>query len=305
MIRRSVATLAGVFALATWVIAQKPDIIPSVDLVELDVSVVDDKGRPVSGLGQQDFTVTEDGRAIALTTFDEVGPDRLTHEQASRSVVLLLDDVAVPPAGSAVIQSIARAVVSSVSRRDEISVVRLNNRGDQPYGDRRLAELRIAEYRAGAVPYVEGMTLQDTLNRIGDLSKQLETTEPRRKIIICVGSPVVCNIAEPSPTAPPPALWPSWVGMLSASARSNVGVYTIVPARIGMSGGGLAQYTGGEVFATNYDVGPAIDRILQDANHYYMLGYWPPEGKVRELHSINVKVGPRGFKIKVRRQRGA
>jgi hypothetical protein len=304
MIRQRLLVSATVLLAASVVAAQKATIVPSVDLVELDVSVTDDKGRPIVGLGTNDFTVLEDGRSVEITTFDEIAPDRVTAEEAARSLLILLDDVAVPPSASPVIQAVARAIVASASRRDELAVVRLNNRSDQPFGDRRLAETRINEYRAGAVPYVEGMTLDDTLRRMGDLSRQLESAEPRRKILVCVGSPVVCNIAEPARVTPP-LLWSSWVMMMTAAAQANVSVYTIVPARIGLRGGGIADYTGGEVFATNYDVGPAIDRILQHANHYYLLGYWPPEGKARELHSIEVKVARRGARIKSRRQRGA
>ena len=69
-------------------------------------------------------------------------------------------------------------------------------------------------------------------------------------------------------------------------------------------GGGLAQLTGGEVFATTFDVGPAIDRILRDASHYYLLGYWPGE-HTKLLHDLEVKVSRKGAKVHARRQRGA
>ena len=69
-----------------------------------------------------------------------------------------------------------------------------------------------------------------------------------------------------------------------------------------LRGGGLADLNGGEVFVTSYDLGPAIDRILQDASSYYMLGYWPA-GKSRELHSIDVRVARRGVKVHARKRR--
>jgi hypothetical protein len=93
------------------------------------------------------------------------------------------------------------------------------------------------------------------------------------------------------------------VDAVSASARANVSVYAIIPGRTILRGGGLADLTGGEVFATMYDVGPAIDRILQDASHYYVLGYWP-SGKSREIHTIDVKVNRRDVKVRARRRRG-
>ena len=61
-------------------------------------------------------------------------------------------------------------------------------------------------------------------------------------------------------------------------------VYAVVPGRAILRGGGLVDFTGGEVFATSYDVEPAIDRILSDASLYYMLGYCPVTGsKPREM----------------------
>jgi hypothetical protein len=120
---------------------------------------------------------------------------------------------------------------------------------------------------------------------------------------VCIGAPVVCNLDEPSSSSARPRHWSSWVDAINAAAKANVSVYGIIPGRAMLRGGGLADLTGGEVFATMYDVGPAIDRILQDASNYYVLGYWPT-GKSREVHSIDVKVAKRDTKVRVRRRRG-
>ena len=94
----------------------------------------------------------------------------------------------------------------------------------------------------------------------------------------------------------------AWRDALSATARANAAVYAIIPGRASLRGGGLADFTGGEVFATTYDVGPAIDRILQDAQRYYLLGYWPA-GRDRPLHEIDVKTRRKGVKLHARRVR--
>ncbi len=297
-------TLVACLALGTWVSAQRNQPIASVDLVELDISVIDKQGHPVRGLSQGDFVIKEDGKPVEITTFTEVSPDRSDPDQSRRTVVMLLDDIAIPPAGSRAIQAVATALLNSIPSRDEVAVVRLHNTGDEPFGDRRLAEARIAEYRAGARPYSEGLSIEQAFERFGNIARQLESLEGRRKVIVCIGSPVMCNPAEPTRIAPR-KIWPNWVELLAASAKANVSVFTIVPARINLRGGGVPDFTGGEVFSTNYDVGPAIDRILQHANNYYMAGYWPGEGKPRELHSIRVQVKTRGAKVIARRQRGA
>ena len=76
-----------------------------------------------------------------------------------RSIVLLLDDVGVPASGSLVVQKIARSFVRSAAPRDDVAVVRLRNRNDEPFGDRPAAEFRIAEYQANSMAFSDWITV--------------------------------------------------------------------------------------------------------------------------------------------------
>lgn len=301
--RRLLAAFAPVFLLASVHAAQRTRPPASLDLVELDVAVFDRQHKPVSGLTQQDFSVKEDGTPVELKTFLEVQPTSPTDPDNIRSVVVLMDDVAVPAAGTQAMQIIANAFLQSMAPQDEIAIVRLHNRTDEPFGDRSVARSRIAQFQAASFPFADFNTATETLTRVAELSRQLEADDHRRKVIVCVGAPVVCNLDEPASSSVRPHHWSSWVAAVSASAKANVSVYGIIPGRTILRGGGLAELTGGEVFATMYDIGPAIDRILSDASSYYMLGYWPT-GKSREIHSIDVKVARRGLKVHARRRRG-
>ena len=109
---------------------------PKLDFVEIDVVVVDGKGKPVHGLHQSDFSITEDGKPVTIKTFSEVSGAVRDDPDSARTVVLLLDDTGVPPVGTQAIQTIARAFVSSASRIDEVPVVRLHIEADEPFGDR-------------------------------------------------------------------------------------------------------------------------------------------------------------------------
>jgi len=305
MIRRLILTLSAGLLLAGFIPVQKqPEPQPSIDLVTLDISVVDGKGKPVSGLTLGDFIVREDGHRVDIETFEEVTPTRGNREDSARSIIVLLDDLAVQAQAAPVIKSAAEVLLRNIPLGDDVAVVRMRNRDDEPFGDRRLAEARIAEYRTSTDPFVDTSTIEQALDRIGSIASQVESVDGRRKMVVCVGTPVICNIQEPIRTAPR-QVYPKWVGALAAMARANIGFYSIVPARVSLRTGGLPQFTGGEGFASNYDIGPAIDRILQDGNHYYMAGYWPPPGKPRELHSISVQTARKGLKVRVRRQRGA
>jgi hypothetical protein len=79
--------LLVLFALVTvtpvkFVLAAGPRVVVTqVDMsnypeVVVYVSVTDDRGQPLSGLGQTDFQVTEDGTQVALTDFAGTGDVR-------------------------------------------------------------------------------------------------------------------------------------------------------------------------------------------------------------------------------------
>jgi Ca-activated chloride channel homolog len=301
--KRLLAAAASLLLFATVHAAQRTTVPASLDLVEIDVAVADRQGKPVTGLTANDFTVKDDGARVEIKTFMEARPTTPGDPDNLRSVVLLLDDVAVPASGTLTMQVIAKAFLLSADPRDELSVIRLHNRSDEAFGDRSVTESRILQFQAAAFPFADFNTASDTLSRVAEVSRQLADDDHRRKAIVCVGTPIVCNIDEPASSSVRPRHWSSWVDAVSASAKANAAVYAIIPGRTMRRSGGLADLTGGEVFVTNYDVGPPIDRIMQDASSYYMLGYWPT-GKSRELHAIDVKVAKGGLKVHARRRRG-
>ena len=275
---------------------------PSVDLVEVDVVVVDKEGQPVHGLTQKDFSVKEDGRAVALTTFREVS-SLDSAEREPRSIIILLDDIVAPAVATQAMQIISRGVLRFADERDELAVVRLSREADEPYGDRRLAEERVKGFAAASAPFLGYVTQREALRRIAGLARQLEASEQNRKVLLCIGSPVVCNVDEPTKSSAFNT-WDAWVDAMTASARANVAVYAIVPGRAVFRRNGLVDHTGGELFAATYDVAPAVERILRDASNYYVLGYWPPAGKDKEIRSLNVKVDRRGVQVRARHRRG-
>lgn len=282
--------------------AQKPQTFQSLDLVDIDVVVIDRSRRAVAGLTRADFEVKEDGKAVELKTFVAVSADGSADLDEGRSVVVLLDDVGMGPAATPSIRSIAGFVAAQAGPGDDLSVIRLANRNDEPYGDRSLALSRIVEYQAGIRPFDRLRASEDVLKLVASVSRSLEQTARRRKAIVCIGSPVICNIREPR-TYSDGSLRKDWIEAVGAAARANLSVYALLSSRTGLPNGGLADATGGEVFASASDLRPAIDRIWQDASHHYLLGYWPAPSS-KELHSIQVKVARKDVRVLARRQRG-
>lgn len=300
-------SLAATIVVVAWVAAaQRPQPAPSAgDLIELDVVALDRHDQPVTDLRLEELTIKEDGRVVDVKTFSQVTALGSLQPDDARVVTLLMDDIGVPITGTSPMQAIAPVVLSPIGQGDEISVLRLSSRSDEAFGDIRTARERIDGYRGGAVPFSTRDTPETVLEAVAKISRQLEPLDHRRKVILCLGLPSVCDVAEPS-LGGTSVLWPSWVAAIRAAARANVSVYCVDPT--GVSGGsrafgnGLVRMTGGEIFAHANNFAPAAEAIWREAGHYYLLGYWPA-ASTRDLHAIDVKVARKGVHVRARQLR--
>ena len=293
--------VAALFAAAVATLAAQQQ---AAYLVEIDAVVTDDAGKPVAGLMQGDFDVKEDGKQVELKTFDAV--EDTGTRPIPRSIVLLLDDSGVGTGNTLAIQTIARTFVARMAPPDEFSVVRLNNRRDEAFGDRLEALLRISEYRSDALPFFGRETLENALQVFARVSRTVEAIEHRRKALVCIGIPDVCGMTEPSGRTS--LIWKFWLDAAGAMARANTSLYSLEPAgtvrRSNATGSSMADATGGEVFISVTELGRPIDIVRRDTGNYYLLGYWPVVSD-KPMHSVDVRVKKRGMKVRARRVRGA
>lgn len=299
LLTRSIAALVCAGSVAA-VFAQ--DRAASIDLVELDVVVTGRDGLPLTDLTRADFEVKEDGKIVELKTFLPVSASGSRAPDEGRSMVVVLDEVGLGPIATPAVRSIATYLLSKTGPGDEVNIVRFNNRFDEPYGDLAVALMRISEYQAGLRPYEGIRSIEDMLKLVTTLSRRLEVNGRRRKAIVCVGAPGICNIAQPVRVAPG-SIWQDWVDAMGASARGNVSLYALMASRGRLAGGGVAFATGGDVFSSSSDLRPFMDRIWRDLSHHYLVGYWPT-GASKDLHSISVKVNRRGARVLTRKWRG-
>jgi VWFA-related protein len=300
---RSRVLVAAILAGVAGVVARAGQPQPTTYLAELDAVVIDDAGKPVTGLTQDDFQVKDDGKRVELKTFEEV---RETEERAvARSIVLLLDDSGFGAGNTVTIQQIARTFVARMAPPDEFSVIRLSNRRDEAFGDRLEALLRIQEYRSDALPFFGRETRENALKAFAKVARTVEAIEHRRKALVCIGIADVCTISEPSGRFE--VLWKFWVDTMGAMSRSNASFYSLepigAPRRNAITGGTIADITGGEVFLNITDLNRPIDIVRRDTGNYYLLGYWPSSSD-KPLHSIDVRVNKRGVHVRTRRVRG-
>jgi hypothetical protein len=216
-----------------------------------------------------------------------------------------MDDIGVAVDGTSPMQQIAPVVLAPFGQGDELAVVRLSSRSDEAFGDVTTARDRIAGYRGGAVPFSRRDTPETVLKAVTKISRQLDSIDHRRKVILCLGLPSVCDVAEPLVSAPR-VVWDAWTMALAATAHANVSLYVVDPT--GSHGGsrvtsnGLVQLTGGRVFAHENNFAPAGEAIWREAGHYYFASYWPAASK-HDLHTIDVSVSRKGVQIHARQRR--
>jgi VWFA-related protein len=135
----------AVLALVTRPVAsgapQAPPVFgAAVDLVRLDVVVLDDRGRPVTGLTKEDFEVEEGGRPQAITSFEPVvvrgdrpppstepprlTPGRFRAPSEGRCLFLYVDDIHVQQSSLEIVRrAILRFLENDVREGDWVTVV--------------------------------------------------------------------------------------------------------------------------------------------------------------------------------------
>ena len=303
---RTLTTVAFAAFLAANLASQRPQPAPSdIDLVELDIVALDRNGQPVTDLSEGEITIKEDGRKVELKAFSKVTALGSTRPGDARILVLLMDDIGVAMDGTSPMQQIAPVVLAPFGQGDELAVVRLASHSDEAFGDVTTARDRIAGYRGGMVPFSRRDTPETVLNAVTKISRQLDSIDHKRKVILCLGLPSVCDVAEP-PTSAPRVMWEAWTTALAAAAHANVSLYVVDPtgAHAGsrVTSNGLVQLTGGRVFAHENNFAPAGEAIWREAGHYYLASYWPAASK-HDLHSIDVSVSRKGVQVHARQRR--
>jgi VWFA-related protein len=298
--------VALVLRCATFAILarDKASARPRMTFVELGAVVVDDNDRPVRGLHRKDFKIKEDGRAVNVTSFVEVPAAGVAGTGNGRSVVLLLDDTGVGASATTIVQNIARGFLSRATPTDAVAVVRLTHHDDEAVGSLQSALERVDEYMAKSLPYFGFETVQESLEVLTNISRQLEPIEHRRKVVVCIGRRSLCDLYLEDPVDS--LVWRQWRDALSATARADVSQYVVDPAgvtgRLDL-GDGLVEHTGGADFVRSNNFERAVDQIWEEAGHYYLLGY-TPTAHPRDLHSIHVSVEGKGMHVRARLDRG-
>jgi hypothetical protein len=156
---------------------------------------------------------------------------------------------------------------------------------------------------SGVTPFdVLGARVLTTLTGV---ARRLESIPNRRKAIVAIGTAWLFDTPLP-PTNVGRSLHDEWIAAMRALASANAVMYLIEPSGVGpsptYSGSGFARETGGHAFVNTNDLTGAADRILREANSYYLFDVRdPPIRRTADLRALDVRVRRPGTSVRARK----
>jgi len=254
---------------SAWLWAQEKSDQPAfrtgVELVQLDVSVLDDQRQPVRGLAAADFTVLDNGAPRPIRAFSAVdiparardeepvwastlAPDVATNQagvQEGRLLIILMDR-SIPGDGVTVrAQQIAVAAVDALGPQDLAALVSTSGvyTPQNFTADRRRLVTAIMQrdwstessgfswsLDGGADPRCFcGLCVLEALTRISDAVREAPR---RRKLLLFIGQGIVVNFAPQAATAGPGCEHPVKLArqkLFDSLATSNLTVHSVDP----------------------------------------------------------------------------
>ncbi len=267
----------------------------AVELINVTATVTDSRGRFVSGLNQNDFTVYEDGTLQTVTHF--------SNERVPVSLGIVLDTSG-SMEGEKIVsarRALERFLVDLLDPADEVFLYRFS---DQPI----LVEQFVMGEPAAIISDGNDTSSATDGDDLKDLIRETEVLvyaigidgrgEPR----VTVGRPPVpvpIPIPFPVPGRRPPVAWPP-----GAPPRSGGPSSTSSGDRVNVSAlRDLTDDSGGrtEIIRDGWDLDPATAGIADELSKQYYLGY-PARGlNDGRWHTIRVEVKNTNYLVRARR----
>ena len=261
----------------------------SSELVATAVTVRDADGRLITNLQQSDFTVEEDGVPQPITQF--------TADRVPVSVSLAID-ISDSMRGQRISDArgaIARFLDSLLKPEDEASLLGFNHEARlfAPWStDRAPLRARLDDLKPSG-----GTALYDAV----DMALPLFASREHPRAAIVLVSDGADTASDITPTRLKQKLNRSDVflyaiGISSIDAKNPRGINPYTLNELTSQGGG---YT--EIVSSPADLGPATERIAEELNHQYVIGYSPLARADGKYHSVRVKVANTAYKVRARR----
>ncbi len=296
--------------------------------VTLDVQVTDASGKPVSGLGQQDFTLLDNGHPTALTSFREV----TNSNTAPAEVVLLLDTM------NASFQDVVieRQGIEAFLRQNgghlalPVSIVFLADTGVKlgkasQDGNSLAEDFKKVPTPMRIIGSAQGSDgAQDRAQRSVRALQLLSTYEarkPGRKLLIWVGPgwPLLTRSTTGLSAQDRSRYFDSIVDVTTALRRARTTLYSVAPLNLAQVSGQnphlwetfvngvenptqadssnlalqvLAVHSGGLVLSQSGDLAGEITRCVVDGESYYEISFDAAAGEgAIQYRALQVKLG--------------
>ena len=259
------------------------------ELVTTAVTVRDAEGRLVTTLEQKDFIIEEDGVPQPITQF--------TKERVPVSLSLTLD-ISDSMRGQRIVD--ARTALSHFLDRllavdDEAALVGFNHEA-RLYGawavDRTPMRVRLDEIKPSG-----GTAMYDAI----DVSLPLFDSRQHPRAAILLVSDGADTASDTTPTILKQKLNRSDVflyaiGIDTLDARNSTRINPYTLQELTGQGGG---YT--EIIRSTAELGPATERIAEELNNQYVIGYTPVKRGDGKYHTIRVKTTNDTYRVRARR----
>jgi VWFA-related protein len=259
------------------------------ELVTTAVTVRDAEGRLVTTLEQKDFIIEEDGVPQPITQF--------TKERVPVSLSLTLD-ISDSMRGQRF--SDARGALSHfldklLAVEDEAALVGFNHEA-RLYAAWTLEKAGLRARLDGIKPS-GGTAMYDAV----DLSLPLFDSRQHPRAAIVLVSDGADTASDTTPTQLKQKLnrtdiFLYAIGIDTLDARNSTRINPFTLQELTSQGGG---YT--EVIRSTAELGPATERIAEELNNQYMLGYSPLQRGDGKYHTVRVRVTNDSYRVRARR----
>lgn len=307
--------------------------------ITLDVVVSDKSGNPVAGLQQQDFTILDNKRPQAISSFRAVAQGS---DDTPLRVVFVIDEVNV----SFRTMASARLQLEKYLRQDSgqlpvpMSLVIFNEKSTQVQGtptrNGNLLADSVHAIDAGAPRELEGAVLANMIWRLQislrafEKLVSYEATQPGRKLLIWLGPgwPLIMESLDKLTARDQQIDFQTLVKLTTSLRDGRITVYSIDPLGMDDAGslgnvyyqnflngvpsankfqsgnlalGVIAVQSGGLVLNRSNDVASLIGKCVADAKSNYSLTFDSgPAEHADEYHDLQVKIEKPGVVARTR-----
>jgi VWFA-related protein len=281
--------LAAPLAARQMVDARSKNFRASSELVTTPVTVRDAEGRLVTTLEQKDFTIEEDGVPQPITLF--------TRERVPVSLSLAVD-ISDSMRGQRMLDArgaLAHFLDRLLAPEDEASLIGFNHAARLYHGwaiDRAGMRARLDDMTPSG-----GTAMYDAV----DVSLPLFDARQHQRAAIVLVSDGADTASDTTPTVLKQKLnrtdvFLYAIGIDSLDARNSTRINPFTLQELTSQGGG---YT--EIIRSTEELGPATERIADELNNQYMLGYTPAKRPNGSYHTVRVKVANDSYRVRARR----